>query len=88
MTTLERLQTILVDEYKLPRASLTAHAHLEELGVDSLGALELFFKVEDEFRISVPNDPIPLNTVGEIVQYIDRLIAEQHGGRSRLGTAS
>jgi acyl carrier protein len=32
---------------------------LEELGLDSLGALELVFQIEEEFKVSVPDSRIP-----------------------------
>ena len=78
MSTLERLQNILIKEYKLSREALAADAQLESLGVDSPGMLELFFDVEDEFAIKVPNDPLVLKTIGEVVVYIDQLVTQQH----------
>jgi acyl carrier protein len=79
MTTLSRLQTILINNYPLEREALTRDALLESLDIDSLGVMELFFSIEDEFKLNVPNDKMDLKTLGDVVDYIDRLIAEQHG---------
>ena len=79
MTTLERLQTILLDHYPLQREALAPDAQLADLEIDSLGVMELFFNIEDEFALTVPNDKLELNTIGDVVGYIDRLIVEQHG---------
>jgi acyl carrier protein len=86
MTTLERLQTLLLDHYPLQREDLTPQARLEDLQIDSLGMMELFFNIEDEFQIKVPNDQVPLQTVGDVVAYIDRLIAEQNGTQATAGS--
>lgn len=86
MTTLERLQTILTRHYPVPREAVTPSARLEDLEIDSLGVMELFFSIEDEFQIQVPNDRVSLQTVGEVVAYIDRLIVEQ--GRTQAPAAS
>jgi acyl carrier protein len=86
-TTFERLRAILVRAYKLDPEALILEAPLEGLGVDSLGVAELFFNVEDEFRITLPPEPVQLPTVGDVVRYIDRLVAAQHGGPSEAGAA-
>jgi acyl carrier protein len=88
MTTLARLQTILIKNYPLKREALTPEALLEELEIDSLGVTELFFSIEDEFKLSVPYDSVDLKTIGDVVGYIDRLVAEQHGSNTVAGTAS
>ena len=77
MTTYERLQAILVKDYKLAPEALTLDAPLEGLGIDSLGVAELLFNVEDEFGIKLPPDPVQLPTVGDVVRYIDKLVAAQ-----------
>lgn len=82
MTTLERLQTLLLNHYPLQRDELTPQARLEDLQIDSLGVMELFFSIEDEFHIKVPNDQVSLQTVGDVVTYIDKLVAEQYNNQT------
>lgn len=77
-TTFDRLCAILLKDYKLTPDQLTADAPLEALGIDSLGVAELLFNVEDEFKISLPPEPVELVTIGDIAQFIDRLIVAQH----------
>lgn len=79
MDTLTRLQDILIEDYPLKRETLTREAKLADLDIDSLGVMEMLFSIEDAFRLDVPHDKIELTTIGEVVDYIDRLIAEQHG---------
>jgi acyl carrier protein len=77
MNTHDRLVQILVDEYKLPAETLVPDARLEELGIDSLGVMELMFKIEDDFGVRFPSDQVALATVGDLVQYVENLIAAQ-----------
>ena len=75
--TFERLSAILIRDYPLDPAALTPEASLEGLGIDSLGVAELLFTVEDAFGVQLPPEPVALSTLGEVVAYIDGLIAAQ-----------
>jgi acyl carrier protein len=77
MTTLERVQTILSAHYPVQLQTLTPEARLEQLEIDSLGIMELFFAIEDEFGITVPNEKRAMHTIGDLVDYIDELLAQQ-----------
>ena len=77
MSTLQKLQDLLIRDYALPRETVVPDAAWDSLGVDSLGMMELLFEIEKTFGIAIPNDQVELRTVGQVVAYIDRLIAEQ-----------
>ena len=76
-TTFDRLRAILIKDYQLAPESLTFDAPLEALGIDSLGVAELLFNIEDEFKVTLPPEPVQLATVGDVVGYIDDLVAAQ-----------
>jgi acyl carrier protein len=75
ISTFERLRAILVKDYQLAPEAVTMEAKLESLGIDSLGVAELLFSIEDEYRVTLPPEPVDLETVGEVVHYIDALVA-------------
>ena len=81
MKTLESVQAILKANYGLSSDVVQPEARLEELAIDSLSVIEVMFAVEDEFKVTVPSEPPALQeqmkTVGDLVAYIDRLVAEQ-----------
>ena len=85
MTTLERLQKIIVKDFELKPEDLKANASLESLGLDSMSTIDLLFSIEDEFNIQVSREPVELKTIQDVVDYIDRLIAEQHGDQRMAG---
>jgi acyl carrier protein len=76
-STFERLNAVLMKDYKLPPDRLTLDAPLESLGIDSLGTVELLWNIEDEFHIKLPPDPVELPTLGDVVRYVDELIVRQ-----------
>jgi acyl carrier protein len=78
-TTFERLRAILVKDYKLDVGQVTLDAPLEALGVDSLGMADMLFNVEDAFHILLPSEPVELTTIGDVVNYIDGVIAAGAG---------
>ena len=76
MTTLETLQDILASEYKIAPERLTPDIELAAIGLDSLSVVELLFKIEDTFALTIVNDtPTNLVTVSDVVVYIDGLLA-------------
>ncbi len=87
-TTFEQLRVILIRDYKLAPESLTLDAPLEALGIDSLGVAELLFNIEDEFQVTLPPNPVQLATLGDVIHYIDELVAAQHGQTLLTGTAA
>jgi acyl carrier protein len=87
-TTIDRLRVLLVKDYKLDPATLLPDAPLEALGIDSLGVAELMFNIEDEFKVTIPGDPVALTTVGDVVGYIDDLIATQQAGAAAGNVAA
>ena len=80
-TTFVRLSAILTKDYKLAPDRLALDAPLEGLGIDSLGTVELLWHIEDAFRIKLPPEPVELLTLGDVVHYIDELVAGQPAER-------
>ncbi|MGH8221326.1 MAG: acyl carrier protein [Steroidobacteraceae bacterium] len=83
MTTLERLEKILDERYRVPRDRITLDEPIEALGLDSLGMTELLFFIEEEFEISLPYEPVAMRTVGDAVRYVDEVLAARPPGASR-----
>ena len=69
---LEKLQGIIAEELGVEKAEITLEAHInDDLGADSLDAVELIMAIEDEFEISVSDEVAQtFKTVGQIVEFI------------------
>ena len=73
----EVLRQILVKEFEVAPELIHPEARLDQLAIDSLAVIEVMFRLEDEFKISFPQDPGDLSTVGDLASTIDRLVADQ-----------
>lgn len=84
MTTLGRLQALLVRDFELKPELLQPDATLEGMDIDSLRMIEILFCIEDEFKITVPAEQGELRqrvkTLGDLAGYIDELAAAQRKG--------
>lgn len=85
--TFKQLRRILLRDYPLDSGVITPEAALDSLGIDSLGVAELLFNIEDEFKISVPAEPVQLASVGDVASFIDGLIAAQQAPATPAGAA-
>jgi len=81
MTTLQSMQGIFKANFDLAPEVLLPEAVLEDLEIDSLSMIEVLFAVEDEFKIVVPHEPAAwrgeMRTFGDLVDYVDKLVAAQ-----------
>ena len=89
MSVLNTLQAILIADYKVPRERVEPDAKLTDLGIDSLGMLELMFKIEDSFTLKIPGDPpTDLVTVQDVCTYVQGLVDAQCGAHVGQTTAA
>ena len=52
----EKVLNLISTTKRVPRDTVSATSTFQELGLDSLDAINLIFAVESEFNISVPDD--------------------------------
>lgn len=83
----DKIIAIVSEQTMIESKEVTLDSTPEELGIDSLGLVEIVFAIEESFNISVPynaNDPstseFDLSTVRSVVAAVKNLIAEQADG--------
>ncbi len=79
MSSLQTIQTMMVKQFDLKPEALTPDATLESLGLDSLSVIEFMFNIEDEMKIKLPDERVELKTLQDVVDVLDKVIAEQKG---------
>jgi acyl carrier protein len=71
---------IIAKKGKFDKAELKLTDRLDELGVDSLAAVEIMFDLEEKFDIQIPynsNDTkMEFETVGEVIGAIEKLLGK------------
>lgn len=72
-----KIKDIIVEQLGVSADQVTREAKMiEDLGADSLDAVELVMAIEEEFGIEVPDDEAEkLTSVGDIVDYVDKASA-------------
>ena len=68
-----RVKEIIVDKLGVDESEVTPEASFkDDLGADSLSALELIMAFESEFNIGIPDEQAEsINTVGEAIRYFE-----------------
>ena len=69
----ERIKQMIIEELSVPEEKITMQARLaEDLGADSIDAVELIMNIEDEFSIQVSDEEAQnIKTVGDLVKYVE-----------------
>ena len=70
--TADKVIGILAKKLDVDRTTIQLNTRLaDDLGVDSFGAVELMFEIEEAFGLKLPDSEIEhIRTVGDIVDYI------------------
>lgn len=70
---LEQIKKVLVDALNIDEETITPEANLkDDLGIDSLAAVELALELETEFDIRIEDDELAkLETVSDILKIIE-----------------
>jgi len=75
----ERIQELLAEQMNIDKKKITKQSHLiNDLKADSLDIVEMLIALEDEFKISVPDeDAKNLLVIGDLVAYVEKKIAKK-----------
>ena len=80
----ERVRRIVAEQAMVEPEVITPETTPEELGLDSLGLVEVVFGIEEAFDVTIPynaNDPaesdFDISTFGQMANGVRRLVAER-----------
>jgi len=70
----EKIKAMIKEELGIDEEKITLEARLsEDLGADSIDAVELIMNVEDEFNIEVSDEQAQnIKTVGDVVAFVEK----------------
>jgi acyl carrier protein len=79
MTVGEIIIAIIAKEMRVDTSRVSITSTMEELQIESLDAIQIIFEIEDRLQVSIPYDKSihSLNSVGDIVNMVDRLLLEK-----------
>jgi acyl carrier protein len=74
-TTAERVKALIANTADCGIEHVADDKSLSDLGLDSMDRYELTLHIEEAFDIEIPDeDAAPLNTVGEVVALVERMV--------------
>ena len=75
---LEKVAKIIAEELNANAESITMETRLvEDLGADSLDAVEIMFALEEEFGMEIEDDAAQaIKTVGDLVKFVEEKCGE------------
>lgn len=86
----ERLRSTVAKELKQDVSSITPeHTLRGDLKLNSLDAIELMFRIEEEFDLSIPDDDMQgFVKVGDVIDYLERRLSGEPGAPAPKAVAT
>ena len=73
---IERVRKVIATSKRIPEDTVTIDSAFEELGIDSMDAVEILFALENEFDINIPDEEVKtVRNVRQMVEGVERLLA-------------
>ena len=73
---IERVRKVIATSKRIPEDTVTIDSAFEQLGIDSMDAVEILFALENEFDINIPDEEVKtVRNVRQMVEGVERLLA-------------
>ncbi len=74
MSTVDKVKELIANQLNKPIAEITEDKEIvKDLGADSLDVVEMLMTLEEEYKITVPEeDAVNIKTVGDIIDIINK----------------
>jgi acyl carrier protein len=78
---IQRVLKVIAASKRIPLQTVTIESDFQQLGIDSMDAVEILFALENEFDISIPDDEVRnVRNVRQMSEGVDKLIAAKAAG--------
>ena len=78
---IERVRKAIATSKRIPEDRVTVDSAFEELGIDSMDAVEILFALENEFDINIPDEEVKaVRNVRQMVEGVERLLTAKSAG--------
>jgi acyl carrier protein len=78
---IQRVLKVIATSKRIPLETVTIDSDFQQLGIDSMDAVEILFALENEFDISIPDDEVrSVRNVRDMCAGVDKLVAAKAGG--------
>jgi acyl carrier protein len=79
----QRVLKVIATSKRIPLETVTIESDFQQLGIDSMDAVEILFALENEFDISIPDDEVrTVRNVRQMAEGVEKLVAAKAAGAS------
>ena len=72
----QRVLKVIATSKRIPLETVTVDSEFQQLGIDSMDAVEILFALENEFDISIPDDEVrSVRNVRQMCEGVEKLVA-------------
>ena len=73
---IQRIRTVIANSQRMPIEQIGIDSTFQELGIDSMDAVNILFGLESEFDLNIPDDEVKdIRTVRQMAEGVEKLIA-------------
>jgi len=73
---IQRVLKVIATSKRIPLETVTIDGEFEQIGIDSMDAVEILFALENEFDISIPDEEVrQVRNVRQMCEGVARLVA-------------
>jgi acyl carrier protein len=78
---IQRVLKVIATSKRIPLQTVTIESDFQQLGIDSMDAVEILFALENEFDISIPDDEVRnVRDVRQMCEGVEKLVAAKADG--------
>ncbi len=80
----QRVLKVIATSKRIPLETVTIDSEFQQLGIDSMDAVEILFALENEFDVSIPDDEVrSVRNVRQMCQGVEKLVAAKSGAPAK-----
>jgi acyl carrier protein len=77
---IQRVLKTIATSRRIPLETVTLDSEFQQLGIDSMDAVEILFALEGEFDISIPDEEVRnVRNVRQMCEGVEKLVAAKSG---------
>ena len=78
---IQRVLKVIATSKRIPLETVTIDSDFQQLGIDSMDAVEILFALENEFDISIPDEEVrTVRSVRDMCSGVEKLVAAKAAG--------
>jgi acyl carrier protein len=78
---IQRICKVIANSQRIPIEKVTIDSTFQELGIDSMDAVNILFGLESEFDINIPDEEAKdIRTLRQMAEGVEKLVAAKAAG--------